>query len=86
MYERLILSVLIDSDWSDSASFSEGTLLPERNDDETMQYIWKNAIYHFESYMEAFCESKEKVCWIYSARIFRICVIGLRKRPIVCIV
>ncbi len=60
MYERLILSVLIDSDWSDSASFSEGTLLPERNDDETMQYIWKNAIYHFESYMEAFCESKEK--------------------------
>lgn len=80
MYERLILSVLIDSDWSDSASFSEGTLLPERNDDETMQFIILNRIW------KHFAKVRKKVCWIYSARIFRICVIGLRKRPIACIV
>lgn len=60
MYERLILSVLIDSDWSDSASFSEGTLLPERNDDETMQYIWKMQFIILNRIWKHFAKVKKK--------------------------
>lgn len=34
MYERLVLSLLIDSDWSDVACFSEKETLPSRISEE----------------------------------------------------
>ncbi len=50
MYERLLLSILIDSDWTDSASFSEGQPLPERISEEEILKIWDKAIWNFDVY------------------------------------
>ncbi|MGN0484989.1 MAG: CRISPR-associated helicase Cas3', partial [Lachnospiraceae bacterium] len=52
MYERLLLSVLIDSDWNDSASFFENVSLPERFSEEQMQAVWEDMIANFENYMK----------------------------------
>ena len=51
MFERLALSVLIDSDWTDTACFCQGETHPERISKERIQEIWKEAIVHFEDYM-----------------------------------
>ncbi|MDO4293229.1 MAG: CRISPR-associated helicase Cas3' [Eubacteriales bacterium] len=51
MYERLLLSVLIDSDWSDAACFAENKPLPKRTSRERIQEIWAESIAHFEKYM-----------------------------------
>lgn len=52
MYERLLLSVLIDSDWSDAAGFSERRPLPERLSEKNTLEIWNRSISHFETYMK----------------------------------
>ena len=52
MYERLILSVLIDSDWSDAAYFSEKTFLSFRLSDKKVQEVWGEAISNFDNYMK----------------------------------
>ena len=39
MYERLLISLLIDSDWSDTASFFEQKGLPRRLSKEETQHI-----------------------------------------------
>ncbi len=52
MYERLLLSVLIDSDWSDAAGFSEEQPLPERLSEKDTLAVWNRAISHFEAYMK----------------------------------
>lgn len=52
MFERLALSVLIDSDWTDTACFCQGETHPERISEERTQEIWKDSIVHFEDYME----------------------------------
>ncbi len=51
MYERLLLSLLIDSDWSDAADFSNGGLLPEGIWESERGDIWNLLIPHFEDYM-----------------------------------
>ena len=49
MYFRVLLSMLIDGDWSDTASFFNGEPIEERiSDTET---IWKNSIDYFEKYV-----------------------------------
>ena len=60
MFERLALSVLIDSDWTDTACFCKGETHPERISEERTQVIWKEAIVHFEDYMEHLTDSGEK--------------------------
>lgn len=51
MYVRLLLSILIDSDWTDSACFSSDNPLPVRlSRDETHQ-IWKRNVTYFENYL-----------------------------------
>ena len=52
MYERLILSVLIDSDWSDAACFFQKTFLSVRFSQEKMQKVWCEMISNFDSYMK----------------------------------
>lgn len=52
MYERLIVSVLIDSDWSDAACFSENISLPTRISEEESQEIWNKAMLNFDNYMK----------------------------------
>lgn len=48
MYERLLLSLLIDSDWTDTACFFRGEPLPERISEARTQEIWEECISHFE--------------------------------------
>lgn len=58
MYERLILSVLIDSDWTDTACFSNGEAWPERISEEELLKIWGRAIRCFEEYREQLTDSR----------------------------
>ena len=60
MYERLLLSILIDSDWTDTACFCQGEEAPERLSEEQTQRIWEESIEHFERYMENLTASGEK--------------------------
>lgn len=60
MFERLLLSLLIDSDWSDTASFMNDTKLPERLSADAVQAIWNQAIEHFEKHMEGLARSAKK--------------------------
>lgn len=49
MYVRLLLSVLIDSDWTDTSCFSQGISLPNRISVENMQKIWEESTAYFEN-------------------------------------
>lgn len=60
MFERLVLSVLIDSDWTDTACFCQGEPHPERITGERTQEIWEESIEHFEDYMNHLTDSGEK--------------------------
>lgn len=40
MLEKLVLSLLIDSDWTDAACFSEGKMLPRPLTDEELSAVW----------------------------------------------
>lgn len=60
MYERLGLSVLIDSDWSDTACFCQGEPHPKRISEERIQEIWKELIAHFENYRKNLMDSGMK--------------------------
>lgn len=74
MYERLLLSVLIDSDWSDTASFSDNVPLPERISEEQTQIIWDRMIINFEKYMKKLAYEKlESVLDIYRSEISDLC-------------
>lgn len=60
MYERLLLSILIDSDWTDTACFARNEPLPERISQEKTQEIWNQCIVHFENYMKILKKSGEE--------------------------
>ena len=49
MYLRLLLSVLIDSDWTDTSCFSQENPLPERISVNDSQDVWKDSIHYFEN-------------------------------------
>lgn len=51
MYARLLLSVLIDSDWTDTACFFQNVPLPERLSIEKTQAIWEKSRDYFEDYL-----------------------------------
>ena len=52
LYERLILSVLIDSDWSDTASAMGGEKLPERMTEAETMIAWEEMVAKFQIYMQ----------------------------------
>lgn len=60
MFERLLLSLLIDSDWTDTASFYNDVPLPERKTETDMQWIWKKAIQNFDRHMGNLQRDKKK--------------------------
>ena len=60
MFERLLLSVLIDSDWTDTACFYNKMPLPERMSESALQQIWQDAIQHFCAYMGELQRDKKK--------------------------
>lgn len=52
MFVRILMSLQIDSDWSDSAAFSNHQALPERmSEDDTME-VWRTALLNFDKHME----------------------------------
>lgn len=52
MYERLLLSLLIDADWTDTACFFQGLPLDKRISLEETQKIWDKCISNFEQFLE----------------------------------
>ena len=52
MYFRVALSLLIDSDWNDTACFFQDIPLLKRISKEETQKIWKKCISNFELYMK----------------------------------
>ena len=60
MFERLTLSVLIDSDWTDTACFCQNEPWPERITEKRTQEIWQESIAHFETYMEKVAKTGKK--------------------------
>lgn len=51
MYMRLFLSILIDSDWTDTACFFADRPLEKRNSKEQTQEIWRKCNRYFEKYL-----------------------------------
>ena len=51
MYLRLVLSLLIDGDWTDTACFFQDIPLSKRISLEETQQIWNECIENFEQYM-----------------------------------
>lgn len=51
LYQRLLLSVVIDSDWTDTACFSENIPLPIRMCREEIAKIWNISLDYFENYL-----------------------------------
>ena len=60
MYERLILSVLIDSDWTDTACFFNEEAWPERIPEEELLKIWERAVRCFEEHMGHLTDFRER--------------------------
>lgn len=61
MYLRLLLSILIDSDWTSTSCFFDDSPLPVRFSLEETQKIWKQSIDYFESYLNTEIKNKFKV-------------------------
>ena len=53
MYLRIALSVLIDSDWNDTACFFKDIPLEKRLSTEETYMIWEECIRNFEQYMKS---------------------------------
>lgn len=71
MYQRLLLSLLIDSDWSDTASFSEDIPLPERFSTKETQKVWKQSINNFEQHMSGLSKEGSKSGTVSPLNIYR---------------
>lgn len=52
MYFRVLLSLLIDGDWTDTACFFQGVPVKLRTSPLELQKIWQLCIQNFEEYME----------------------------------
>ena len=52
MYERTIMSLLVDADRTDTACFMEQRELPNPKSDEMMQEIWEKCITYLEQYLK----------------------------------
>lgn len=53
MYLRLVLSLLIDGDWTDTACFFQNMPLKERISLEETQRIWQECIVNYEQYIQS---------------------------------
>lgn len=73
MFERLLLSILIDSDWSDAASFSGNMPLPKRMSEEAIKQIWNQSILHFEDYIKRLTDKNPSPLNRYRDEISRQC-------------
>lgn len=68
MYERLMLSVLIDSDWSDTASFSDDESLSKKISQDELDDIWESCIMNFNEHMDRIEHSSSKKRVKYSKK------------------
>lgn len=73
MYERVLLSLLIDSDWTDTACFSDQESLPKRISISRTHQIWENSINYFEEYMEKLSHGEKSSLNQYRDKIAKLC-------------
>ncbi|MCQ4745811.1 CRISPR-associated helicase Cas3' [Blautia producta] len=59
MYERILLSLLLDSDWSDTAAFNQHVDVTFRKTADDTQRIWSQCIRYFESYLTQMRKNKK---------------------------
>ena len=57
MYERVLFSLLIDADRTDTACFVQKRMLPIINDMEDTHRLWQQCIKYFEKYLNGFQET-----------------------------
>lgn len=57
LYERMLLSILLDGDWTDAAAFNQHREITFRKKPEDMLDIWNTSLEHFEKYL---CQMTEK--------------------------
>ena len=80
MFERMALSILMDSDWIDTACFWQGDMHPVRISEERMKKIWEVSIEHFENYMTHMSEIKEhSLLDVYRNEISDLCFKASKK-------
>lgn len=60
MHERMLLSLLIDADRSNTSEFMNGTSKREQQTEETIAWLWQQCIVHFEHYITGF-QAKTKI-------------------------
>lgn len=81
MYERLLLSVLIDSDWTDTACFCQKEPSPERISEEEIQNIWDETIAYFQKYMDDLKKKKKKSSLdVYRDEISELCYLASQEK------
>ncbi|MCQ5121157.1 CRISPR-associated helicase Cas3' [Massilicoli timonensis] len=51
MYERVLLSLLIDSDWADTSSFMNDTVLPDKTSKRDIIEIWNKSMENLNTYL-----------------------------------
>ena len=51
MYQRLLLSIVIDCDWTDTASFAGETETTKRWQQEAVDRVWTTSLDYFENYL-----------------------------------
>ncbi|MBS5523584.1 MAG: CRISPR-associated helicase Cas3' [Clostridiales bacterium] len=73
MVGRTLLSLLMDSDWSDAASFSEAAPLPRRISDERTDKIWAECLIHLEAFVEGLSKEHQSALNVYRNEIYKKC-------------
>lgn len=72
MYTRLLLSILIDSDWTDAACFSDDIPLPERMTLQEVMQIWQRSSRHLNKHMQQF-KKDDSIINAFRRKISDIC-------------
>lgn len=72
MHERLLLSLLIDADRSNTSEFMNSTPKREQQTEETIAQLWQQCIIHFEQYITGF-QVKTKID-VFRKEISDICL------------
>jgi len=59
MFTRLLVSIVIDADRTDTACFEEGTPLPERKTPVELQHMWSTYLEYYELKLQELQKSKD---------------------------
>lgn len=60
MYERMLISLLLDSDWTDTAAFNQHIDITFRKTADDTQQIWSQCIRYYENYLTQMKKNKNE--------------------------